>query len=71
MNVSEQDCNDAQALVWATPGPTMRLRFVTKTVLNWDAPADPGGTANILSVARTSTLVYEPTHLPTLMPTHL
>jgi len=49
---SVPDCNDAQVLSWGTPGPTRNLRFVTKTLLNWDVPADPGGTTNIYDTIR-------------------
>jgi hypothetical protein len=46
------DCNDADATIWGTPGPTANLRFTSgKTTLGWDVPAAPG--------AFTSSLVYD------------
>jgi hypothetical protein len=36
------DCNDDKQAAWATPGQTQNLRFTSKTVLTWSAPAAPG-----------------------------
>ena len=46
----ENDCDDANGLVWATPGEARNL-WITKTdtggsiLLGWDPPANTGGTA--------------------------
>jgi hypothetical protein len=37
------DCDDGNALVWAIPGE-VHLWWETATLLDWTAPADPGGT---------------------------
>ncbi|ANM31486.1 hypothetical protein ABI59_20825 [Acidobacteria bacterium Mor1] len=45
------DCAIYDARIWAKPGPTQNLRFISKFDLTWDPPADPG--------AEVSTLRYD------------
>jgi hypothetical protein len=40
------DCNDADGAAWAVPGETLGVVFaLDTTILSWDAPSAPGGTA--------------------------
>ena len=41
--VAATDCDDGNGLVWATPGLTTNLRFLSKVSLTWNAPAALGG----------------------------
>jgi hypothetical protein len=36
------DCNDQNASIWGTPGPTQSLLFTSKTTLTWNPPSNPG-----------------------------
>jgi hypothetical protein len=45
------DCNDREATIWGTPGPTRNLRFTSVTKLEWEPPTESG--------APTSALVYD------------
>ena len=42
------ECNDGAAGYWGTPGPTINLRFTSKTTLFWDRPTSPGAVASVL-----------------------
>ena len=42
------DCDDDSATLWGTPGPTLNLRFTSKTTLTWDSPTNPGATPSLL-----------------------
>jgi hypothetical protein len=41
---TDTDCEDADDQIWDIPGEAMNLLFTSGTTLEWDAPADPGGT---------------------------
>jgi hypothetical protein len=49
------DCNDANASIWAAPGEVVNALFQSRTVLAWTAPADLGGTSVVYDVVRSTT----------------
>jgi len=42
------DCNDQNAVAWATPGETANLTLASTTTLSWDMPSNPGAPASSL-----------------------
>jgi hypothetical protein len=51
---SSDDCNDASAQVWNTPGEARTLVFTSHTALSWSAPLAMGGTSVVYDVIRSN-----------------
>ena len=54
-SVCANDCNDANATIWATPGEVRSLSFSSKTALSWLPPSLPGGSAIVYDTLRSPT----------------
>jgi len=48
------DCDDGDAAAWAVPGTVGELAFTDETSLEWEPPAQPGGTALLYDTLRAS-----------------
>ncbi|HEX4824788.1 MAG TPA: putative metal-binding motif-containing protein [Candidatus Polarisedimenticolaceae bacterium] len=54
-SVCMNDCNDANATIWATPGEVRLLMATSKTTFIWSAPSAPGAASLLYDTLRSPT----------------